>query len=339
MSDIGQLVKQGVDPLGRGAYLVSLVPSATLIMSLLAIFTSHLYPGSATLRAGNSMVRPGPAAVAFELKGLTAVGDVLLVIGIVVGTVLLRPFQISLDQILEGHWQERGRRRVIKALATERHLRRWSIARWRIDAYAEPAGSAQFAEVAFQERDRARQYRLAALGARVEDQYPADRGEFMPTLLGNVLRRSETSAGERYGLETIVVYPRLYPFIGDRLDRNIVNQLDMIDTMSTFTFVFLILAAATAPIGARLDGWSALPILLCLASSVCSRAAVLAAGRYGVLVASAFDLYRFDMIHAMHRPLPQNLEVELIHNRRLSKLLTAPARMGQSFNREWRYRH
>ena len=339
LTDVGQLVKQGVEPLGRGAYLVSLVPSATLIISLIAVFTSHLYPWSPVLHQGKSVVQPGPDAVAFELKGLTAFEGALLLIAIVVGAILLRPFHISLDQILEGHWRERGRRRAVHALATERHRSRWTVANRLIDAASDSPEQTEFAEVAFYERDRAREERLRKRGSRLIEQYPANLADFMPTLLGNVLRRSETAAGERYGLDTVLVYPRLHPFIEERLDRSISNELDMIDAMATFTFVFLVLAAATAPIAVRLDGWLALPIAMSAAAGVCYRAAVLAALRYGLLTASAFDLYRFDMIKAMHLPLPRNLDAEVEQNFRLGRLLMAAEVLPQDVRRAWRYKH
>lgn len=339
LADIGQLAKQSVDSMGPGAYLVSLLPSATLIVSLIAIFTSHLFPGSAEIHAKGSLVPPGPAAVAFELGGLNPAEDALLVIGIVVGAVLLRPFQVSVDQFLEGYWREHGRRRSLRAFATERHRRRWTIARWRMTANVAPPVGIKFGAVASYERDRGRQERFHRQGARVTGQYPTQLTQFMPTRLGNILRRWETSAGERYGLVTISAYPRLYPHIGDRLDRAISAELDMLDTMSTFTFVFAVLTGASVPIAVRLDPWTALPIGLLLATALCYRAAILAANRYGELVATAFDLHRFDMVAAMHRPLPRNLDVELAQNEALSKLFQSSRPFESAERRTWNYKH
>lgn len=52
----------------------------------------------------------------------------------------------------------------------------------------------------------------------------------MPTELGNVLRRAERTAGERYGLDTVHTYPRLYPHLSKQLDKEIGQQLDLVDT-------------------------------------------------------------------------------------------------------------
>ncbi len=62
--------------------------------------------------------------------------------------------------------------------------------------------------------------RLAALDpfddadyARLHTGYPADASEVMPTRLGNILKNAELHPEDRYGIDAVVVWPRLYPLL------------------------------------------------------------------------------------------------------------------------------
>jgi hypothetical protein len=48
----------------------------------------------------------------------------------------------------------------------------------------------------------------------------------LPTRLGNALRAAEDRAGQRYGLLTVTILPRLYPYLSERVRRPC-NQLDV----------------------------------------------------------------------------------------------------------------
>jgi hypothetical protein len=52
---------------------------------------------------------------------------------------------------------------------------------------------------------------------------------------------------------------------------------------------------------------------------VAYRAAVRTARTYGVTLGLAFDLHRFDMLKALHHPLPANPTQELLLNRRITR--------------------
>ena len=72
---------------------------------------------------------------------------------------------------------------------------------------------------------------------------------------------------------------------------------------------------------------------------MCYRGAIAAAGRYGVLIAAAFDLHRFDMLAAMHLPTHSDGDAEYASNLRLTKLLTADRPWPQGERRAWTYAH
>lgn len=199
MTDFG-LTKGSIKGLGAGAYLVNVLPSAVLTLGLLALITSHLYPWSEPLQDTQGReVSPGSASIINSLGTLGALGAVLLALAILVTTVLMRPFQISAVQWLEGYWSGRRAAAPFLALAVERHTRRRSllIARSREVPQIMPT-TAQFGVVASHARiyhraDNRKNYAEESLA-----NYPDQAEHIMPTLLGNILRRAETSAGERY---------------------------------------------------------------------------------------------------------------------------------------------
>ena len=143
----------------------------------------------------------------------------------------------------------------------------------------------------------------------------------MPTILGNALRDSEDNAGGRYGLAMPIVYPRMYPLLSPKLDRAISAQLDMLDTTAAFCVAFGLVALLTLPLIARLDWWSLVPLVALLMSGVAYRGAVSTARGHGTLLATAFDLHRFDMLKALHYELPLTPDEELALNKSLSGFL------------------
>jgi hypothetical protein len=169
-------------------------------------------------------------------------------------------------------------------------------------------------------------------------QYPERLDLMMPTLLGNILRRAETSAGERYGLETVGAYPRLYPHLSSRLSQEADVQLNVIDTASTLAIVCGLLAAAATPLLARLDAWSVVPIAVAALAALSYRGARLAAVRHATLLATAFDLHRFDMLRSMHRRLPTDAAMEYTDNQTLSKVLNGESPRDLDPD-DWRYVH
>jgi hypothetical protein len=136
--------------------------------------------------------------------------------------------------------------------------------------------------------------------------YPENGDHIMPTALGNVLRMAETSAGERYGLSTTLMMPRLYPQLSTQLDGELREQVNVLDSASVFTLLFGALTALAAPLAWRLDGWSVAPLVTALCAWVAYRGACTAAMNVGQLWATAFDLHRFEMLTAMRQRLPRH---------------------------------
>jgi hypothetical protein len=158
----------------------------------------------------------------------------------------------------------------------------------------------------------------------------------MPTLLGNVLRDGEDNAGRRYGLK-FNVYPRMYPSLSPKLDSAISAQLDVLDTTSALCIVFALITLLALPLLAHLDWWSLVPLVAILASAISYRGAITTARRHGTLLATAFDLHRFDMLTALHYELPLTPEDELKLNEELSGFLDS--RGNALLMQGFRYQH
>ncbi len=92
-------------------------------------------------------------------------------------------------------------------------------------------------------------------------------------------------------------------------------------------------------------GWWLLAAAVALAGTLLSyRAALAAATAYGQALEAAFDLHRFDLLTALHLPLPADLLGELTANQELSRFLRQPSEYIHVLTRAQRglnftYRH
>lgn len=314
MSDLGQMAKQSVADLGKGAYAATILPSLAMVLIVLGLLATHLLPWQGPIVGAHGAVVPlGLASITDDLRSLSAADAAVLVIVVVLGTLLLRPFNISMVRILEGYWDRRGIPVLAANLGVERHVRRLEINLAREQEEPPKYRSFKFKDVDMESRAIRRAERMQERAIRVLRQYPTHE-QMLPTTLGNVLRRGETTAGERYGLSTLATYPRLYNLLSDRLDSAISSQVNVLDATAAFVFVFGLSAALTTPLVVRHNGWTALPVTFALASAVCYRGAVLAAGYWSVLAATAYDLHRLELIKAVGLPLPADAREEFSVN-------------------------
>lgn len=324
MSDLTALSKESVKSLGAGAYLVNALPGAVLVLSLAALVEARILPWSQPLIRDGRPVAPGLPSVVEAVRVNGVAGGVVLLLGIIVVAVLLRPFQIRIVQLLEGYWRRGG---LLKAMAVERHVRQARMIEARKDLrFPQRPACADFRQVADHARDMHRASRIKDRAKEDSRLYPRKAEWILATRLGNILRRAETTAGERYGLKTVEVYPRLYPHLSPRLDAQINEQLNAIDVMATFVLVFGVETVACAALLQRLDWWSTIPLVFAGLAGLSYRGATTAAAHYGGLLITAFDLHRFDMLKAMRLPLPENGQDEYESNERLVDLLLEPSR-------------
>ena len=167
--------------------------------------------------------------------------------------------------------------------------------------------------------------------------YP-EQDQLLPTRLGNVLRAAEDQAGQRYNLDTVIVWPRLLPHITGPLAQRLTQTRSQLDA---FVRLSVTLLAATVVATAMLltDGpWLAIPVITVLLARISYKAAVYTAAKYGQGIHVAFDTHRFDMLRALHYPLPPTLQAEMAFNRKFVRFLDDGERIAGS-EREHRYEH
>jgi len=144
----------------------------------------------------------------------------------------------------------------------------------------------------------------------------------LPTALGNALRAAEDRAGNRYGLDSVTMWPRLVPSLSDSLSATLQDQRTQLDAGVRYTWVLTATALVTTALLAEHGGyWLLLPVVLSCLAWLAYQGAVRAGVRYGISLEVAFDLHRFDLMRALHLPLPTTPQQELTQNRHLTRWL------------------
>jgi len=164
------------------------------------------------------------------------------------------------------------------------------------------------------ERSEAARQNDVACYAHRQDQlhhgYP-DRAELLlPTRLGNVLRAAEGYGGRAYGMDAPFWWPRLWPLLPEKhqaaVDDGLTTMVSLLNfaTLMIYVMVDVVLYLSGCRIPHRAwwaAGALALGGLLCFAAY---RGAVAQARGYGQQIRTAIDLYRFELLKALHLPLP-----------------------------------
>lgn len=213
--------------------------------------------------------------------GVAAAGAVV-VLAVITGTQV-----VAMTRVLEGYWRWRW------VNATLGRLGRW--------------------------REKARRDRLAADTSELGYlhsylAFPPD-GEPLPTRLGNALRAAESYPGdeERWGLDAAFWWPRLYLILPDSARDQVDNaraSLDQLVVLTMLSAAFGVVALTLSCAGLNLAvglGCAGGALLLSRGSYL---AAVTAAGVFGELVRSSYDLFRGDLLAKLGWPMPPTLRAE-----------------------------
>jgi len=150
--------------------------------------------------------------------------------------------------------------------------------------------------------------------SEIYGRYPLSRNQVMATRLGNILRAAERYPNDRYGADTVLVWPRLYPLLPD----NVITSMAQARESLEFLLVLSALATAFGALSGIYLVVMAAPIwlfLLCfwgaLAIAILAyRSSLGAALLYAEVLRSAFDLYRLDVLTNMRLPAPTAASAE-----------------------------
>ena len=144
---------------------------------------------------------------------------------------------------------------------------------------------------------------------------PTQLDEVMPTRLGNILKNSELYPSDRYGLDAVLMWPRLYDLFPAPFTEAIIALRTGVDFMLVISSLSTAFALISGIYLVVVQG-SPYLFLLCFGGGlviawIAYRGALSNALLYGQQIKTAFDLYRFELLKKMQVPLPKNLGEEL----------------------------
>lgn len=149
--------------------------------------------------------------------------------------------------------------------------------------------------------------------------FPSRPGDYLPTRLGNVLRAAELRVQDKYGLDTAIVWPRLWLLLPEMAQKEISAARRSLDA-SVCGVVWGLLFLLWTPLH-----WFVVPvgIVVAVAGLVGAR---MTAATFADLVESAFDVYRTSLYEALRHPLPTTSDGE----RALGSAITIELLRGRS---------
>jgi hypothetical protein len=159
--------------------------------------------------------------------------------------------------------------------------------------------------------------------ARLYSDYPLRTSRVMPTRLGNILRAAEDHAVERYDLNSVIVWPRLYVLLPDQFVAAVAAAKTPLDLMSAIGALAAAFAVTGTVIAAVLLPWYA--ALACFAGAALIGwlgylGAVHAARPYAQLIKAAFDVHRGLLLDAMQWTRPHSYDAEREQWKQISHL-------------------
>jgi hypothetical protein len=167
---------------------------------------------------------------------------------------------------------------------------------------------------AFIERCRKEEARLEGeynrLYAVLYQSFPQDPARLMPTQLGNVLRAAEEYSQLTYNFDAPTVWPRLVQQLPAEFKAQLEQSSTPLTTMlfsATLSFLFAVTGGVLLfSLGNQWLLFLGTVVGGLLLSAWCYEGAVHRAVEYGMLIRTAFDLYRHELLKALGVPLPSS---------------------------------
>ncbi|OZM81720.1 hypothetical protein [Pseudonocardia sp. MH-G8] len=156
---------------------------------------------------------------------------------------------------------------------------------------------------------------------RIADAFPVNRDEFMPTRLGNILRRYEWTVGSAYNIDPIVSVPYLIS-VSDPADVEYMeDQRSQLDLAVRMTVVSLLATALTVVFLARHGSWLLVALVPYAAAYLAYRGSVVAAAEYGRALSVLITLNRFALYERLRLQMPATTDAERAQNADLMHFL------------------
>lgn len=141
---------------------------------------------------------------------------------------------------------------------------------------------------------------------------PSSPAYFLPTPIGNILRAAERRPFDKYGLDAVVLWPRLWPALPETLRSDLLAARASLD-QAAIGSIWGVLFCAFAP----LTVW-AIPIGLAFTATAVIAVIPGRAQAFGELMEAAYDQYRTTLYTQLRWPLPANPRQERIEGHRLT---------------------
>ncbi len=314
--DVGTSAAQAV---GRYFSVISVVPSV--------ICVAYVY----LLIASGSWSHPPDWSHAIHSLEHLGVGGVAFLSIIAFGLGLaIHPLQFAVVQFFEGYW---GVSPVALSVRSERIIRYQRRYREIDDLGIAASDLLQEWEERTRDAGESPTLRLtpahqAPLRTVVDEtnrfldsnRPPAD-ASIMPTRLGNVLRSFEMNAGSQYGLDSLMVVPRLLLVAPANHVDYVNDQRSQLDLAVRMILISLIASAATVFFLWPYPLWALIGIIPYAIAYLSYRGSVVAARGYGSALKILIDLNRFTLYEQLHIKVPDSNDEERWTNRQVSLLL------------------
>jgi hypothetical protein len=244
--------------------------------------------------------------LASKLEGFPSVTQVAILVAILLAVgasgIVAQSLTVPLIRFLEGYWP--------RWLSLPRGwLVKWQSSRLTAtdDEYQRLAAKADEGRLAGDEVDRY----IELDNRRLQMPEP---GRQMPTRLGNVLRIAETRPREKYGLDPVVCWPRLWLVLPKDTKDELAGGRSALDS-SAINCLWGALFVVWTP-----WAWWSAPVGV-LVALFAYRRMLAAAGIYGQLLESAYDIHRPLLYTALRFPLPTDVGTERTAGEALTQYL------------------
>ncbi|GAC1549823.1 MAG: hypothetical protein NVS3B16_23780 [Vulcanimicrobiaceae bacterium] len=216
----------------------------------------------------------------------------IVLLGVSLSSAIAERFTLPLLRAFEGYWPP-----ALDSLS-DRLAARWVARREALETEWN-ALAPRAATNALSRRELARNAELETSLREI----PAMPAYHMPTRIGNILRASERRPFEKYGLDTVVCWPRLWLAMADGVKTEISDARARLNASARLTFWALLFVVW------GVSSWIALPIAA-LVAYYGYRSMIDDASTYGLLVEAAYDAQRRALYKAVGWPYPANAFAE-----------------------------
>jgi hypothetical protein len=262
---LGTLLRDAAGVVDRRFFLSALLPSGLFCALVVAVGTAGQDGLADAVEAWDGT----PASTKW-----LQIGAFVAAVGLTAGA--LASLRTSVLRWFEGYWTS-APGRLVASLGRAHHARRHRalsalVADGAVDAYE-----------------------------TVSQDYPpvTQPDQVMPTRLGNVLRSAELYPHDRYAIDAVLVWPRLYHVLPERFVETFSAARSDVDVMLALSALSTVFGVGSAAYVLAVGGSSTLYLGSLWGSALVAhltyRSALRNASTYGLQVRAAFDLYRGEL--------------------------------------------